>query len=114
MASVDYATSRVYFASRRSGGVNPSLWCLDLGPSSDALRLGWSRDLGTDVDGSPVLRGGRVYVVDNIPSAWSIPASTGSGGTPSPSAAPHSRRASPSPTGATATCTSPPAARSTG
>ena len=78
-AAVDYASSRVYFASRR-GGANRSLWCLDLGPASDALRLGWSRDLGVDVDGSPVLHGGRVYVVDNGPVAWSIPANTGLGG----------------------------------
>jgi outer membrane protein assembly factor BamB len=81
-ASVDYTTGRVYFASHR-GGALKSLWCLDLGPSSDALRLRWSRDLGADVDGSPVLRGGRVYVGDNNPgnwAVWSIPASTGVGG----------------------------------
>jgi hypothetical protein len=80
-ATVDYATSRVYFASRRSGA-GKSLWCLELGPSPDALRLGWSRDLGSDVDGSPVLRGGRIYVVDNslAHAAWSIPADTGTGG----------------------------------
>ncbi len=80
-STVDYAASRVYFASRRSGA-NRSLWCLELGPSSDALRLGWSRDLGFDVDGSPVLRGGRLYVVDNSAAhaAWSVPADTGLGG----------------------------------
>jgi hypothetical protein len=80
-ATVDYNTSRVYFASRRDAALR-SLWCLDLGPASDALRLRWSRDLGDDVDGSPVLRGGRVYVVDNGPApvAWSIPADTGLGG----------------------------------
>jgi hypothetical protein len=78
-AAVDYATNRVYFASRR-GTALKSLWCLELGPSSDALRLRWSRDLGVDVDGSPVLRGGRVYVADNTPVAWSIPADTGTGG----------------------------------
>lgn len=78
-AAVDYTTSRVYFTSRRDEALS-SLWCLDLGPSSDALRLGWSRDLGADVDGSPVLRGGRLYVVDNGPVAWSIPADTGVGG----------------------------------
>jgi hypothetical protein len=78
-AAVDYATNRVYFASRRDTALR-SLWCLDLGPSSDALRLRWSRDLGGDVDGSPVLRGGRLYVADNTPVAWSIPADTGGGG----------------------------------
>jgi hypothetical protein len=80
-ATVDYATGRVYFASRRDAALR-SLWCLELGPSSDALRLRWSRDLGFDVDGSPVLRGGRLYVVDNSAAhvAWSIPADTGLGG----------------------------------
>lgn len=80
-ATVDYPTSRVYFASRR-GGASRSLWCLQLGPPSDALRLRWSRDLGADVDGSPVLRGSRVYVVDGspVPVAWSVPAATGTGG----------------------------------
>ena len=79
MATVDYATGRVYFASRR-GGAGASLWCLELGPPSDALRLRWSRDLGADVDGSPVLRGWRVYVGDNTGKVWSIPATTGVGG----------------------------------
>ncbi len=79
MASVDYATGRVYFASRR-GGAGRSLWCLELGPPSDALRPRWSRDLGADVDGSPVLRGGRVYVGDNSGLVWSIPTTTGLGG----------------------------------
>jgi outer membrane protein assembly factor BamB len=79
MATVDYDRSRVYFASRR-GTAGMSLWCLDLGPSSDALRLGWSRDLGADVDGSPVLRKGRLYVGDESKLVWSIPAATGQGG----------------------------------
>ncbi len=82
MASVDYATSRVYFTSHRAGGTGPSLWCLDLGPSFDALRLRWSSTLA-DVDASPVLRNGRVYVADNNPgnwAVWSIPADTGAGG----------------------------------
>jgi Calx-beta domain/PQQ-like domain len=83
MATVDYDTSRVFFASRRADGTGPSLWCLELGPSSDALRLGWSRDLGADVDASPVLRGGRLYVGDgntNNWAVWSIPAANGLGG----------------------------------
>jgi hypothetical protein len=78
-ATMDYATNRVYFASRRDTALR-SLWCLELGPSSDALHLRWSRDLGADVDGSPVLRGSRLYVADNNPVAWSIPADTGVGG----------------------------------
>ena len=63
MPSVDYASGRVYFASRMgtSGG---TLWGLDLGPSSDALSLKWKYD-GAEVDGSPVLHSGRVYVGNN-------------------------------------------------
>jgi uncharacterized repeat protein (TIGR01451 family) len=62
-AAVDYATRRVYFASRRStiGGSASTLWCLEMTGSSPPLVLDWERDLD-DVDSSPVLRNGRVYV----------------------------------------------------
>jgi hypothetical protein len=62
-AAVDYgAPSRVYFASRkRSVGSTKTLWCLRLG-ASPVFTFVWARsDLG-DIDGSPTLRGGRVYV----------------------------------------------------
>ncbi len=78
MAAVDYANSRVYFASYL-GAANKSLWCLDLGPRSDALRLRWSQNVG-DVEGAPVLRGGRVYVGNANRVVWSIPAAAGLGG----------------------------------
>jgi len=64
MAVVDYATSRVYFASHaRSGGSSSTLWCLKLASASPGpvFTLDWKRDLG-DISSSPVLRGGRVYV----------------------------------------------------
>jgi outer membrane protein assembly factor BamB len=73
MATVDYATGRVYFASRLGTALS-SLWCLELGPPTDALRLRWRRNLGANVDGSPVLRGWRVHVGDNAGGVWSIPA----------------------------------------
>jgi len=60
MPTVDYASKRVYFASW-PGTSNGTLWCLDLGPSSDALSLAWKYD-GEQVNGSPVLHNGRVYV----------------------------------------------------
>jgi hypothetical protein len=63
MATVDYATSRVYFTSRtRTGGSANTLWCLQLGPTPTVFTLAWARnDLG-DIESAPVLRGGRVYV----------------------------------------------------
>jgi outer membrane protein assembly factor BamB len=63
MASVDYPNRRVYFASRaRAGGSSNTLWCLNL--TAAGVSLAWARALG-NIDGSPVLRGGRVYVGTN-------------------------------------------------
>jgi hypothetical protein len=61
-ATVDYATERVFFASRAGGSAN-SLWCLQLDASPNpTFTLVWARnDLG-DIDSSPVVRGNRVYV----------------------------------------------------
>lgn len=78
MASVDYATRRVYL-----GLVNPttySLLCLDLGPPPDALRFAWGMAVANvdQVVTSPVLRGGRVYVGTDTNDVWSVPAATGS------------------------------------
>jgi hypothetical protein len=78
-ASVDYATSRVYFASRqRSAGSARSLWCLQLG-ASPVFSLAWSRDDLGDIDSSPVLRGGRVYVGSSASggTVYSIDAAAG-------------------------------------
>jgi outer membrane protein assembly factor BamB len=76
MPTVDYANKRAYFASWQgdSGG---TVWCLDLGPPSDALSLKWKYD-GENVSGSPVLHNGRVYVADTVQTVWSHPAATGS------------------------------------
>jgi hypothetical protein len=78
MAAVDYLRDQVYFGSRRGtlGDATETLWCLKLGPPSDALKLGWR--LGTpgvtpgEVDGSPVLRGTRLYVGDADGKLWSL------------------------------------------
>jgi outer membrane protein assembly factor BamB len=61
-AAVDAAASRVYFASRRRAAGTSTLWCLDYLPGGATLR--WRKALG-DIDGSPVLRSGVVYVGDN-------------------------------------------------
>jgi hypothetical protein len=64
MASVDYATRRVYFASHEWGAGTNTLWCLELRDSAPFFELKWARALG-DIDSSPVLRRGRVYVGNN-------------------------------------------------
>ncbi len=61
--TVDYDTERVYFTSRARDGVNNhTVWCVDVSGSS-AVKV-WSRAVG-DIDGGPVLAGGRLYVGTN-------------------------------------------------
>jgi hypothetical protein len=77
MAAVDYGLGRVYFGTK--GGTAPdapeTLWCLELGPPYDALRLRWR--LGPpagpgDIYTSPVVRGTRLYVADVNGLIWSV------------------------------------------
>ena len=92
-AAVDYAANRVYFASRKKNpgpGSNGTLWCLTLTPAGlGGLCPGaWPVDLG-DIDGSPVLRNGIIYVGTNAglvhavntdgTLAWATPFNTGDG-----------------------------------
>jgi hypothetical protein len=72
MPSVDYANKRVYFASWR-GAAGGTVWCLDLGPSSDALSLRWVFNGPNDVNGSVVLHNQHLYVGDAVDTVWSIP-----------------------------------------
>ena len=72
--AVDYSTQRVYFASRSFAG-GPTLWCVQVGTSPLFTQV-WSRSLG-DIDGSPVLRNGRVYVGNNAGTVYSLDAATG-------------------------------------
>jgi outer membrane protein assembly factor BamB len=79
MPSVDYAGGQVFFASR-FGTAGLTVWCVGLGPPPDALRalgaVGWTA--GTNqVDGSVVLRNGRVFVGDISSEVWSFNASDG-------------------------------------
>ena len=80
MAAVDYARGQVYFGTRFGSSAN-TLWCLKLGPPSDALQFGWvvPRAAIGDIDGSPVVRGSRVYVGSNDGLLWSIQAADGAG-----------------------------------
>ena len=74
-ASVDYATNRLYFASRsRAGGSSHTLWCLSFDGST--LTKLWSVALG-DIDGAPIVLGGRLYVGTNAGRVYAIDPATG-------------------------------------
>jgi len=77
MASVDYGRSQVYFGTFQ--GATNALWCLKLGPPSDALQRGWEvpRAVTGDIDGSPVTRDPRVYVGTTAGLLWSIRSTDG-------------------------------------
>jgi hypothetical protein len=66
MATVEYASPpRVYFTSRaRVGGSANTLWCLQLTGTPIVFTScpGWTSPTLGDIDASPVLRGGRIYV----------------------------------------------------
>jgi outer membrane protein assembly factor BamB len=76
MATVDYANNRVYFASEKQGGGAHTLWCLNLLPEpAPVFSLEWSGDFG-NIYSSPVLMGGRIYVMEDNFLA-SVDAATG-------------------------------------
>lgn len=71
-AQIDTTTDRVYFASRQKrDGSSNSLWCLQLIGPPNHNQLLWARDLG-DIDGSPILRGGVLYVGNNAGQVFAI------------------------------------------
>ncbi len=76
MPSVDYANRRVHFASR-IGTIPSTVWCLELGPPSDALQLGW-RVATNDINGSAVLHNDRIYVGTISSEVYSFSAADGS------------------------------------
>jgi outer membrane protein assembly factor BamB len=67
----------VYFASRKLGA-GDTLFCLEVRTAAPVLVWRWSRDLG-DIVGSPVLRGGRIYVGAEDGTIYSLDAATGLG-----------------------------------
>ena len=74
-ASLDYATSRIYFTSRqRSGGSADTVWCVSF-TDTGATRI-WARALG-DVDASPILIGGKLYVGTNSGAVHALDPATG-------------------------------------
>jgi uncharacterized delta-60 repeat protein len=68
-ASVDYATKRLYFTSAR-GASGKTTWCLDYTVSPPAKCSGWSTfgvdpAVGADVQASPILYQGSLFVSDS-------------------------------------------------
>jgi outer membrane protein assembly factor BamB len=76
--TIDYATQQVYFASRSLADVGPTIWCVRVDGSTPFTACpDWvSRNLG-HVDGSPVLRNGRVYFGSAAGIVYSLDAGTG-------------------------------------
>ena len=74
-AAVDYPAARAYFASReRAGGSSNTLWSVDFDGSSATLN--WAQPLG-NIDGSPVLFNGRVYVGTMAGVVYALDAASG-------------------------------------
>jgi outer membrane protein assembly factor BamB len=72
--SIDYLNDRVYFATRKDTGSNPSpdtLWCLSF--TGTTVQKVWSADVG-NVDGSPILHQGVVYVGNNAGTVYAVDA----------------------------------------
>ena len=83
MAAVDYGPPlppRVYFTSYTRVSTN-TLWCFQLSSAAPVFSLLWARPLG-NIDSSPVLRNGRVYVGSPAGggTVYSIDALTGASG----------------------------------
>jgi outer membrane protein assembly factor BamB len=75
--SFDYPNDRAYFASRKSTGANPSpdtLWSVSFDGTS--VRREWSIDIG-NVDGSPILYQGILYVGNNAGTVYAVDALSG-------------------------------------
>lgn len=73
---VDYASRRFFFASRKKSGGSPNtLWCVDFGSGSPSLV--WAKDIG-NVDGSPIIYRGVLYVGNNAGELYAVDPATGS------------------------------------
>jgi N-acetylneuraminic acid mutarotase len=80
--AIDLVNQKVYFASRAFGGGSPgTLWCLLIGdgsltPCAPTAPGAWPQVLG-DIDGSPTLRNGVVYVGANDGTVYAVDGATG-------------------------------------
>jgi len=78
--AIDYATRRLFFASREktSGSAN-TIWCIEFDSGSPAVV--WAKPIG-NIDGSPMLWGGVVYVGTNAGFLHALDAATGNNNWP--------------------------------
>ena len=73
--TVVYATHRLFFASRqKTGGSANTIWCIEFGSGSPNLL--WAKPIG-NIDGSPTLWGGVLYVGTNAGSLYGLAAADG-------------------------------------
>ncbi len=73
--TVVYATHRLFFASRqKTGGSANTIWCIEFGSGSPNLL--WAKPIG-NIDGSPTLWGGVLYVGTNAGSLYGLDAADG-------------------------------------
>ncbi|MBP7866929.1 MAG: S8 family serine peptidase [Acidobacteria bacterium] len=82
MPAVDYANRRLYFTSRARGGGSPNtVWCLDFTDSGAMVNASWpspaSPLVTEDIDASPTLYNGRLYVGTNDGKVHALNAATG-------------------------------------
>ena len=78
--TVVYATHRLFFASRqKTGGSANTVWCIEFG--SGVPNLLWAKPIG-NIDGSPTLWGGVLYVGTNAGSLYGLDAATGTNNWP--------------------------------
>jgi fibronectin type 3 domain-containing protein len=82
-ASIDSVSNRVYFTSRkRAGGSAGTVWCVNFTDTLNATPtlcnggVGWPVALG-DIDGSPVLANGALYVGTNAGVVYALNPLTG-------------------------------------
>jgi outer membrane protein assembly factor BamB len=67
---------RVYFTSRRRPGGSPhTVWCVEF--TAGTVSKLWSVDVG-DVDSSPILANGQLYVANNLGAVYSLDPEDGS------------------------------------
>jgi outer membrane protein assembly factor BamB len=78
--AIDYANRKVYFASRSLGGGDPTIWCVQVDGTTPFVPCpGWTNRSLDQVNGSPVLRNGRLYFGTENGSVYSLDAATGLG-----------------------------------
>jgi outer membrane protein assembly factor BamB len=78
--AIDYGSQKVYFVSRSLGGSNPTVWCVLVDGTTPFVPCpGFTNRTLDQVNGSPVLRNGRLYFGTEDGTVYSLDATTGGG-----------------------------------